>query len=217
MRNPPCYALLALPGRGALGGIVRVLVVGATGTIGTEIVKALMAEHHVIQATREHTPVTVDISDPGSIRRMYDAVGQVDAVVSAAGATRRKPLSQLTDEDYAFSIANKLMGQVNLVRYGLDHVADGGSFAVTTGVLGRQPILGSEAISLVNLGLEGFVRAAALEMPRGLRVNAVSPPWVTETLQAVGLQGVDGLPAAAVARMYLEAIMGTQNGDVIGL
>lgn len=176
-----------------------------------------MPDHDVIQVTREHTPVTVDISKPDSIRRMYDAVGQVNAIVSAAGATRRKPLSQLTDEDFAFSIANKLMGQVNLVRYGLDHVADGGSFAVTTGVLGRQPIIGSQAIAVVNLGLEGFVRAAALEMPRGLRVNAVSPPWVTETLQAVGLQGVTGLPAAAVARMYLDAIMGTRNGDVIGV
>lgn len=195
---------------------MRVLVVGATGTIGTEIVKALVPDHSVIQVSRSHTPVTVDIGDPESICRMYDAVGQIDAVVSAAGATRRKPLSQLTDEDFAFSIDNKLMGQINLVRYGLDYVADGGSFIVTTGVLGRQPIMGSEAIAVVNLGLEGFVRAAALEMPRGLRVNAVSPPWVTETLQAVGLQGVNGLPAAAVARMYLEAIMGTQNGDVIG-
>lgn len=196
---------------------MRILVVGATGTIGTEIVKTLMPDHDVIPVTREHTPVTVDIGQPDSIRRMYDAVGRVDAIVSAAGATRRKPLSQLTDEDFAFSIANKLMGQVNLVRYGLDYVADGGSFAVTTGVLGRQPIIGSQAIAVVNLGLEGFVRAAALEMPRGLRVNAVSPPWVTETLQAVGLEGVTGLPAAAVARLYLEAIMGTRNGDVIGV
>ncbi len=179
--------------------------------------KALLPDHDVLQVTRSHTPVTVDIGNPESISRMYDAVGPVDAVVSAAGATRRKPLSQLTDEDFAFSLANKLMGQINLVRYGLDYVADGGSFTVTTGVLGRQPIIGSEAIAVVNLGLEGFVRAAALEMPRCLRVNAVSPPWVTETLQAIGLQGVNGLPAAAVARMYLEAIMGTQNGDVIGV
>ena len=74
---------------------------------------------------------------------------------------------------------------------------------------------GSAAICLVNAGLEGFVRAAALEAPRGIRVNAVSPPWVLETLQALGMQGVPGLPAATVARTYVRAVTGSENGAVL--
>jgi NAD(P)-dependent dehydrogenase (short-subunit alcohol dehydrogenase family) len=194
---------------------MRILVVGATGTIGREIVKALQAEHEIVPATRRSTPVTVDIADPTSIRAMYKTVGRVDAVISAAGEARRKSLTELTDEDFAFSIRNKLMGQVNLVRYGLDHVSDGGSFTLTSGILARQPIPGSEALTLVNAGLEGFVRAAALDMPRGQRINVISPPWVTETLQALKMHGMVGLPSAVVARAYVNAVLGKENGQVI--
>jgi NAD(P)-dependent dehydrogenase (short-subunit alcohol dehydrogenase family) len=192
---------------------MRILVVGATGTIGSEIVKAL-PEHEVIAAAHSHG-IRVDISNVESIRAMYREVGTVDAVISAAGSTRRKPLRELTDDDFAYSIAHKLMGQVNLVRYGLDHVADNGSFTLTSGVLGREPILGSEAISLVNLGLEGFARAAALELPRGLRVNVVSPLWVEETLREYRMEGFRGLPAATVAQAYVRALTSDANGEVL--
>ena len=194
---------------------MRILVVGATGTIGKEIVRALSAKNEIVPVSRSHTAITVDISDPDSIRAMYKAAGRLDAVISAAGAARRKPLTQLTDEDFAFSIRNKLMGQVNLVRYGIDHVNDNGSFTLTSGILAREPITGSEALSLVNCGLEGFVRAAALDAPRRIRVNVVSPPWVTETLEQLGMKDMSGLPAAVVARAYVLALNGAMTGDVI--
>lgn len=193
----------------------RILVVGATGTIGRAIVAALSPRHEVVLASRSQATVSVDISDPVSIREMYAKVGRVDAVVSAAGATRRRPFAELTDEDYDFSLRNKLMGQVNLVRYGIESVADKGSFTLTGGILGREPIPGGEAISMANLALEGFARAAALDLPRGLRVNVVSPPWVTETVQELRLAGVMSLPAAMVAEAYVRAAEGNQNGQVI--
>jgi NAD(P)-dependent dehydrogenase (short-subunit alcohol dehydrogenase family) len=121
----------------------------------------------------------------------------------------------MTDDDFEYSIRNKLMGQVNVVRYGLEHVSDNGSFTLTSGILGREPMPGSETISLVNLGLEGFVRAAALEAPRGIRVNVVSPPWLIETLTYLKMQGVPGLPASVVARAYVDAVSGTQTGAVL--
>lgn len=105
------------------------------------------------------------------------------------------------------------MGQVNLVRLGLDHVAERGSFTLTTGILARSPMPGSAAISLVNAGVEGFVRVAALEAPRGIRVNAVSPPWVSETLQALKMDPTQGLPAAVVARSYLRSVTGSATGS----
>lgn len=202
------------------GGLIlsgmRILVVGATGTIGRAVVAAFASQgHDVVSATSKSTPITVDISDPRSIASLYARVGKVDAVVSAAGAARFKPFAELADEDYAFSLRNKLMGQVNLVRYGMEHVNDRGSFTLTSGVLARAPMKGSGAISLVNAGLEGFIRAAALEAPRGIRVNIVAPPWVTETLVKLGMDTSIGLPAETVARAYVESVTGAKTGAVI--
>jgi NAD(P)-dependent dehydrogenase (short-subunit alcohol dehydrogenase family) len=196
-------------------GEMRILVVGATGTIGRAVAVALQSGHEVVPASRSSTPITLDIADPQSIAAMYRQVGIVDAVVSATGDARFGPLAQLSDEDFRFSIANKLLGQVNLVRLGFEHVRDGGSFTVTSGILARSPMVGSAAISLVNAALEGFARAAALEAPRGIRVNAVSPPWVAETLEKLGMDPVTGLPAAVVARAYLQSVTGKQTGAVI--
>jgi NAD(P)-dependent dehydrogenase (short-subunit alcohol dehydrogenase family) len=194
---------------------MRILVIGATGTIGRAVVEALSAGNEIIAASRSKSSIAVDIAQPESIRAMYAQVGQVDAVVSAAGDARFKPFDQLSDDDYAYSIANKLMGQVNLVRYGLANVRDGGSFTLTSGVLAQKPMPGSGAISLVNAGLEGFSRAAALEAPRGLRVNVVSPPWITETLIAYGMDPSIGLPAATVAKAYVRSVTGSESGVVI--
>jgi NAD(P)-dependent dehydrogenase (short-subunit alcohol dehydrogenase family) len=194
---------------------MRILVIGATGTIGKAVVEALRALGHDIVEASRGSALAVDIQRPESIEAMYRAAGQVDAVVSAAGAASFKPLDQLGDEDFAFSIGNKLMGQVNLVRRGFAHVRDGGSFTLTSGVLAQQPMQGSGAISLVNAGLEGFGRAAALEAPRGIRVNVVSPPWVTETLIALGMDPSGGMPAAEVAKAYVRSVTGRETGAVI--
>ncbi|HET8714050.1 MAG TPA: short chain dehydrogenase [Gemmatimonadales bacterium] len=194
---------------------MRILLIGATGTIGRAIAAALAGRHEVLLASRQRAPLHVDIADPASIRGLYAKVGKVDAVISAAGQARFKPLGELSDADFRFSLDNKLMGQVNVVRYGLASVADKGSFTLTSGILAQQPTRGSVAVSLVNAGLEGFGRAAALEAPRGIRINVVSPPWVTETLQALGMPLEGGLPAAKVAQAYVGSVEGTASGQVI--
>ena len=196
---------------------MRILIIGSNGTIGREIVKALSGEHEIIGASRSGADISVDITDPASIAAMYERAGKLDAVISAAGSGAWKPLDQLTDDDFALSLRYKLMGQVNLVRLGIDHVNDGGAFALTSGILNRSPIPGSAALSLVNAGLEGFARAAALDLPRGLRIHVVSPPWLNETLQALGMKDIPGLPAAVVARAYVEALTGGESGQTIEL
>lgn len=195
---------------------MRVLVIGASGTIGAAVVSALSdAGHEVVSASKRNTPLRVDISDTASVLSMLKIVGKVDAIVSAAGPARFKPLAQLSDDDFDFSLRNKLMGQVNIVRYGFDYVRDGGSITITAGYMSRNPAPGSAAVSLVNAGLEGFARAAACEAPRGIRVNVVSPPWVTETLEKMGADTTGGLPAATVAKSYVESVTGTATGRVI--
>jgi NAD(P)-dependent dehydrogenase (short-subunit alcohol dehydrogenase family) len=195
---------------------MRIVVIGATGTIGRAVVSALSDKNHeIVSVSNKSTPITVELSDAASIIAMYKLVGRVDAVISAAGQARFKPLTDLSDEDFEFSLHHKLMGQVNLVRYGLDYVNDGGSLTLTSGVLARDPMPGSAAVSLVNAGLEGFMRAAACEAPRKIRINIVSPPWVTETLEAMGMDTSIGLPAAKVAAAYVESVTGTQSGRVL--
>jgi NAD(P)-dependent dehydrogenase (short-subunit alcohol dehydrogenase family) len=194
---------------------MRVIVVGGTGTIGSAVVAALSARHEVVAVGRTRGAVQVDLASPDSIRAMFQAVGRFDAVISAAGQAKFGSLDDLTDADYLFSFSNKLMGQVNLVRIGRHFIADGGSFTITSGVLSQEPMKGSASISMVNAGLEGFVRAAALELPRGIRVNVVSPPWVTETLVARKMDPSHGMPAASVAMAYLASVEGTMTGQTL--
>jgi NAD(P)-dependent dehydrogenase (short-subunit alcohol dehydrogenase family) len=194
--------------------MMKVIVIGATGTIGRAVADALATGHEVVRASRRGE-VKVDLEDARSIAALFQQVKDVDAVVSCAGDARFVPLAQLTDDDFARSLESKLMGQVNLIRQALGSVRAGGSVTVTSGVLARQPMPGGAAISMVNAGLEGFVRGAAAEAPRGVRVNVVSPPWVTETLIALKMDPSPGLPAATVARAYVAAVTGRSNGETL--
>jgi len=198
---------------------MRILIIGATGTIGTAVAQALDARHEVLRASHSRSALAVDLADPESIKRLYGKVGRVDAVVSAAGKAAFGPLLALSDEDFSLCLTNKLMGQVNLVRFGVDALADRGSFTLTSGFLSRFPTPGSAAISLVNSGLEGFVRAAALNLPRGLRINAVAPGWISETLVALKRDPSTGVPVARVAQTYVRSVEGSMTGqidDVVG-
>lgn len=140
---------------------MRVIVVGGTGTIGSAVAAALSGRHEVVVVGRSRGAGQVDLTSADSIRAMFQSVGAFNAVVSAAGQAKFGNLDELTDADSQFSFPNKLMGQVNLVRIGRQFITDGGSFTLTSGVLSQEPMKGSASISMVNAGLEGFVRAAA--------------------------------------------------------
>ncbi len=193
---------------------MKIVVVGATGTIGKAVADALASRHEVVRVAR-HGPVQADLEDPASVRELFERVRDVDAVVCCAGSAAFRPLSQLTDADLEASLRSKLLGQVNLARTALSHVKDGGSITLTSGVLSREPMPGGAAISMVNAALEGFVLGASVELPRGLRINVVSPPWIKETLVALKMDPSPGLPAADCARAYLAAVEGRQQGETL--
>jgi NAD(P)-dependent dehydrogenase (short-subunit alcohol dehydrogenase family) len=194
---------------------VKIIVIGATGTIGSEVAKALLLNKHEVVRASRNGEVKVNLDDPASIRALLEKIQGVDAVVSCAGNAAFKPFAELTDADYELGLRSKLMGQVSLARIAKDHLRERGSITLTTGVLAMHPTPGSASISMVNAALEGFVRAAALEMPRGLRINAVSPPWVKETMIKFGMDPTPGQAAADVAKAYVAAVEGKHQGQIL--
>jgi len=191
---------------------MRIVVVGATGTIGRAVADALAARHEVLRASRSGE-LKVDITRPASIREMYERVGRLDAVVSCAGSGAWKALGALTDEDIQATLGDKLLGQVNLVRFGVDHVNDHGGFVLTAGIFSKSPIPGVTALAMANGALESFARAAALDLPRGIRINTISPPFIQETARSMGLPG--GLPASENAKAYVALVEGNETGQVV--
>jgi NAD(P)-dependent dehydrogenase (short-subunit alcohol dehydrogenase family) len=192
--------------------VSKILVIGAAGLIGKDVVKTL-GESECIRASRS-SDERVDISDPKSIAALFARIGMVDGIICTGGAARFKPWSELTDEDWTFSLANKLLGQVNVVRYGLKSVRPGGAITLTTGLASQYPSPGSAIITTVNAAVEAFVRAAAAEPSISVRVNAVSPGWVSETLQAMGRNPAEGIPAAEVAKITVRQFREGATGSV---
>lgn len=195
---------------------MRIVVIGGTGTIGSAIVKELSSRHEVLVATRRGGDVAVDVTSEDSIRAMYEAVGRCDAVALASGSVHFAPLSAMTSAHYFTGLNDKLMGQIRAVLLGLDYVQDGGSFTLISGILSDDPIKTGTSASMVNGAIDAFVKAAAIEMPRGIRINAVSASVVTEALDAYGsyFPGFISVPAAKVALAFSKSMEGAQTGQV---
>ena len=195
---------------------MKVLIVGATGTIGRAVAAELGKRHEVIAAGRSSGAVRMDMTDAASIAAAFKKVGRVDAVVCTAGHVKFAPFAEMHGEDYEVGNRDKLMGQVNLVLIGRETVADGGSFTLTTGVLDSDPIRGGSSASLVNGAINAFVMAAAIEMPRGLRINAVSPGLIQESAEALAsyFPGFETVPATRAALAYAKSVEGAQTGRV---
>ncbi len=193
---------------------MKVVVVGATGTIGKAVATLLQNQgHEIIQASRTSQP-GVDVTNPASIRAFYKAIGEVDAVIyAAAGTSSYCTVAEITDEGLAQDLQSKVLGQVNLVRHGLSNLRPGGVFILTGGIFFYNPWPKSSVIAMVNGALEGFVRGAALDLQEGRRIVVVHPPAVREWAVQIGMDG-SALPSAAtVAQTYLKALEGKSTGQ----
>ena len=195
---------------------MRVLIVGASGIIGSAVVAELGGRHEIVTAGRTSGELRLDITSADAIRAMYERAGRVDAVVSATGKVKFAPMEVMTAEDYDIGIKDKLMGQVNLVLIGRNYLSDGGSFTLTTGVLDHDPIRQGSSASMVNGAVNAFVIAAAIELQRGHRINAVSPGVITEAMEGYApfFRGFKPVPAARAALAYAKSVEGAQTGQV---
>jgi NAD(P)-dependent dehydrogenase (short-subunit alcohol dehydrogenase family) len=192
---------------------MKIVVIGASGTIGTAVAHALESKHEVVRVSRTG-PIQADLKDSSSIDALFNSVGTVDAVVSCAASVPLTPLFSLSGTAGAEFCKAKLFGQLHLVHVALNRLEKHGSVTLTSGVF-EEPMVGSALGALVNTGLESFVQAALPELPQGLRLNVVSPGWIRETLINLRMNPDGGTPAAVVAEMYVKAIEGTMNGQVL--
>ncbi|MGF6553468.1 short chain dehydrogenase [Paraburkholderia youngii] len=194
----------------------RIVVIGATGTLGQAVSAELKARHEVIEVGATRGQYHVDSTDPASVERLFRDIGKVDGVVTATGNVHFGPLTQMSIEQFWVGLRDKLMGQINVVFAALPYVTDGGSFTLTSGILGDEPIAQGASATTVNLALEGFVRGAAIELPRGLRINVVSPTVLTESMEAYApfFRGFEPVSAQRAALAYLRSVEGAQTGRV---
>jgi NAD(P)-dependent dehydrogenase (short-subunit alcohol dehydrogenase family) len=199
------------------GAFMKIVLIGANGKIG-ELIQTAMAGagHEIVKVGRKSGDFQVNIESRESIRHLYQVVGSFDAVAVGAGEVVFAPLSQLTAENWQFSLGSKLMGQISLVQEAIPFINERGSFTLVSGVLNEEPIFAGVAGATVSGALEGFVRAAAVELPKGLRINVVSPTILKESEAQFGpfFPGVIPVEGWRVAQAYKRAILGVQTGRV---
>lgn len=200
---------------------LRILLVGASGTLGRAIAAELSPRHDLIRAGRNGADLKFDFTDPGGMAKALSGLGPLDAVVSAAGHVKFAPLgafeaAPLAESGYGIGLNDKLMGQVNLALAARACLKEGGSITLTSGILAEQPIQAGTSASMVNGAIEAFVRAAAIELPRGMRINAVSPNVLQESMGDYGpfFRGFEAVPAARAALAYSRSVEGRQTGQV---
>ena len=195
---------------------MKIIIVGAAGAVGKTAADALSGRHEVIRVGRTSGDVQMDIEDINSIRTMYQQVGRVDAVVSAVGHVHFGPVHEMTGEQFMIGVHQKLLPQVNLVLEGFDYVNDGGSFTVTSGVTNRDPIRGGSCAAATNGALDGFVAGAAVDMPRGIRINAVSPEVLESCREMYDgyFRGHVHVSDEAVGLAFSKAVEGCLSGQV---
>jgi len=196
---------------------LKIILIGGAGTIGRKVRQRFAEDHEVIVAGRSSGDVHVDIENQSSIEEMFHTTGNLDAVVCIAGEAKWAAFESMSEDDFYVGLRNKLMGQVNLVRTGVPHMRPGGSITLSTGILADDPVTGTTSPAMVNGALHSFVRAVSLELPRALRINAVSSGLVEDSLDAYRsyFPGHNAVPMAKVVNAYVKSIEGRMSGQVI--
>ncbi|WP_336289984.1 short chain dehydrogenase [Aeromonas dhakensis] len=195
---------------------MKIVIVGASGTIGSAVSDLLAKDHQVIRVGHSQGDARVDMRDPASIKGLFAKLGQFDALVVASGSAAFNALTEMTDEEWQLGIQSKLMGQINLTRAAIPHLNDKGSITLISGILSEEPINWGASVTTINGAVEHFVKAAACELPRGLRINVVSPTVLEESMDkyASFFPGFVPVPAARVAQAYQKSVLGVQTGQV---
>ena len=196
---------------------MKILIVGGNGTIGKTLVNHFNKEHEVIIAGRNSGDITVNLSESSSIEKMFLNIGQVDAIICAAGEAKWAPFNELSEEDYYIGFRSKLMGQVNLVRIGQNYISKGGSITLTTGILADDPVVKTASAAMVNGAIHSFVQAVNLEIENDVRVNVVSSGMVQDAYEKYKdyFPGHNPIPMQKMLNGYIRSVLGKGRGEII--
>ena len=196
---------------------MKILIIGGNGTIGKTVVSHFMEKNEILIAGRTNGDVTVDITDSKSIKSMFEKIGKVDAIICIAGEAKWANFNELTEDDYYIGLKSKLMGQVNLVRIGQNYLNPNGSITLSTGILADDPVVKTTSASMVNGGIHSFVKAVALEIENGIRVNVISSGMVEDSYEKYKdyFPGHNPIPMKKVINGYVRSINGKGNGEII--
>ncbi len=154
---------------------MKIVIVGANGTMGRHLSQAFETEHEVVRVDFKSGDYQVDITSPESVERMYQQIGSFDALICTAGPSFVGPWKKMGPQEFKNGLEGKLIGQANLVLIGQHYINPKGSFTLIAGALTHEPQKNFSNASACNGGVEAFVRAAAIELENGIRINAVSP------------------------------------------
>ena len=197
---------------------MKIIIVGATGTMGKHLVTAFQKDHEIIRVARKHADIETDITSASSLENMFRQTGSFDALVSTAGPTYVGPWKNLTDKEFRKGIEGKLMGQINLVLIGQHYINQAGSFTLISGLLTHDPQLNFANASAANGAVDGFVRAAAIELKNGIRINAVSPTVIENSPQYFSsFPGDMPVTMQQLEFGFRKSIFGANTGQVIRL
>lgn len=195
---------------------MKIIIVGASGTMGKHLTNAFKKDHEVITASTSGSEICVDITSTDSIEKMYQQVGVFDALISTAGPTFVGPWQKLTDKEFRKGVEGKMMGQINLVLIGQHYINPKGSFTLITGALSHDPQKHFANASAANGAVEGFVRAAAIELENGVRINAVSPTVIENSPQYFPyFPGDIPVTMQQLEFGFRKAVFGANTGQVI--
>lgn len=198
---------------------MKIILVGASGDVGKAAYAELASRHDVVSAGRSSGDIQVDLTSGDSIEAMYRQVGPVDAVISATGEVEFGRVSNMTTDKFRFGLENKVLTQINLVLSGLETVREGGSFTLTSGILDRDPVRMGTGAATANGALGGFVTSAAIDLPRNLRLNAVSPGLLDVSADQYGawFPGHDPVSSKRVGLAYAKCVEGGITGKVVAV
>ncbi|SFO44996.1 NAD(P)-dependent dehydrogenase, short-chain alcohol dehydrogenase family [Chitinophaga sp. YR627] len=195
---------------------MKIILIGASGTIGKHIASSLEKDHEIIRVGSKSGVLQADITSPASIEHLFKQTGPFDALVSTAGDAHFGPLKTMGDKEFRIGVNSKLMGQVNLVLIGQHYIKPKGSFTLISGVLSQDPVLSGANPAAMNGAIESFVRAAAIELENGVRINAVSPTVVEESPGYFPyFPGHIPVTMKEVVAAYHKSILGAGTGQVI--
>lgn len=196
---------------------MNAIIIGGTGLIGSAVTSLLRGKGWNVLPVSRTTNPAIDITIAQNIEHFFTNVAPADAIIVAAGDGAMIDLSDIHPNALDISTRGKLWGQMQVVSKGMNKLKPHGVFVLTGGILAYKPFPKTSLMATTNAAVEGFVRAASLDLTEGRRIIVVHPDWVKETAVKAGMDGSTFPDAEETAKAYWRAIQSKETGIPIFL